>query len=361
MKQSRSTIGSASLYAAMVVASVTHDAAAQDADQAARGDTGVLEAVIVTAERREQKLHETPTTVAVVDPELLERSVRKINDLAGFAPGVTIATRTYTPAIFIRGVGSTRPIGNQSVGIYLDDVYIARPFGAGLYGSLPDTQRIEVLSGPQGTLYGKNTGGGALKLVTVPPPDENTAWISVAAGDKTNEARAYGSAVLVPDVLNGSLAFAHNRIDDDIENVTLGKDVNGLSSQQARGLLKWTPSDTLKALLSVDGMKSETDYVLSSVIRADRKVRRTFSDIDPTQDYEGWGISGTVEKLLGEHLQLKSITAFRDASMIMPTDSDGEPGYLSGFVQDLDMRHLLPRKVRSLSLELDQQRVLHHR
>lgn len=301
-------------------------------------DSIALSTVTVTAERRETELQKTPATVSVVGSLELERKgVRKINDLAGQAAGVTVTTRTLTPAIFIRGVGSTRPIGNQSVGIYIDDVYIARPFGAGLYGSLPDIDRVEVLNGPQGTLYGKNTGGGAVKLVTREPGETPQGWVSVAAGNQTREGRAYISGGIAPGLLSGSLALAHDETDPDTYNVTLGKKVNGISNQQFRSVLKFTPSDTLKARLSLDGMKSTPSYVLSSVTIPGSGKRKAFSDYVGDQDQEGLGGSLTVEKKLGDQLTLKSITAIRDAKISMPTDSDGSPQNLSGFIQDLDM------------------------
>ncbi|WP_437883826.1 TonB-dependent receptor [Pseudomonas sp. LRF_L74] len=308
-------------------------APAQPQDDEAR-----LSEVVVTAERRETSLQKTPTTVHAISAEELERKrIHSINDLAGQAAGVTIATRTYTPAIFIRGVGSTRPIGNQSVGIYLDDVYIARPFGAGLYGALPDIERVEVLSGPQGTLYGKNTGGGAVKFVTRQPTDKAVGWASIGGGNKTNEARGYLAGALVPGVLNGSLAFAHDETYADTDNPVLGKKVNRAEGQQLRGILGFTPTEDFKATLSLDGLKAETPYALSAYRSANARKRTTYSDIDPAQDNDVYGGSLTLEKELDDHLRVKSITAVRNGQVSMPTDTDGKATYLNGFIQDLDM------------------------
>lgn len=311
---------------------------AADASIPGRADIPALAPVTVTVERRETQVQRTPATVSVLGAEALERGgVTKINDLYGYAPGVTVATRSHTPAIFIRGVGSTRPIGNQSVGIYLDDVYIARPFGAGLHGGLPDIDRVEILSGPQGTLYGKNTGAGAVKFITRKPSEHGSGWVSLSAGNRTTEGSGYVTGTVVPGLLSASLAAAYESIDPDTENVVLGRRTNGLESRKLRGVARFTPSESLEALLSLDWTTSETDFALSSVSHPDSAIRRSFSDIDSTQDYDGFGGSLVVEKRFNGSLRLKSVTAIREGEITMPTDSDGGPEYVNGFVQDLDM------------------------
>lgn len=133
-------------------------------------------AIVVTARRREETLVSVPIAVSAFSGEALERGgAIDITDLANMTPNTTLeASRgtNSTLTAFIRGVGQQDPVSGfeQGVGIYLDDVYLNRPQGAIL--DIYDVERIEVLRGPQGTLYGRNTIGGAVKYVTKMLPQE---------------------------------------------------------------------------------------------------------------------------------------------------------------------------------------------
>ena len=136
----------------------------------AGAEAGTIEQVIVTARRREESLQDVPVAItALTADQLLEQNVRTLEDMTAYAPNIKVnAGRATTSTInaYIRGVGQNDPLWGfePGVGIYLDDVYIARPQGALL--DVYDVERIEVLRGPQGTLYGKNTLAGAIKYVT---------------------------------------------------------------------------------------------------------------------------------------------------------------------------------------------------
>src|SRR5579871_6119409 len=137
---------------------------------AAQPDTGQVEELVVTARRREETLKDVPIAVSAYTEATLERTgVRDITDLQKTTPSLTLqAARgsNSTLIAFIRGVGQQDPLWgfDPGVGLYIDDVYIARPQAAVL--DVFDIQRIEILRGPQGTLYGRNTIGGAIKYVT---------------------------------------------------------------------------------------------------------------------------------------------------------------------------------------------------
>ena len=144
-------------------------------------DTMSLESITVTARRREETLQDVPIAVTALSAATLEaRNVQSLNDLAGNVPNLVIHDArgsNSTLTTYIRGVGQSDPTwgSDPGVGLYLDDVYIARPQGALL--DVFDVQRIEVLRGPQGTLYGKNTIGGAIKYVSKFRPTQ-TGWLS---------------------------------------------------------------------------------------------------------------------------------------------------------------------------------------
>lgn len=129
-----------------------------------------LEEITVTAQRREESLQDVPVAVTALSPEQLESNgVATLVDVARFAPNTTLqvsrGTNTTLTA-YIRGIGQQDPLWGfePGVGLYIDDVYVARPQGAVL--DIYDVAAVEVLRGPQGTLYGKNTIGGAVKYVT---------------------------------------------------------------------------------------------------------------------------------------------------------------------------------------------------
>lgn len=157
-------VASAMLSAPMAFA---QDAATENADEQARGK---LERIEVTARKTVESLQETPVAITSLgNAELTEKGISVITELQQFSPNTTLQTSRGTNSTltaFIRGLGQQDPLWGYEpgVGIYVDDVYIARPQGAVL--DLLDVQRIEVLRGPQGTLYGKNTIGGAVKYMT---------------------------------------------------------------------------------------------------------------------------------------------------------------------------------------------------
>ena len=139
-----------------------------------------LEEITVTAQRREASLQEVPAAVTAISAEaLVERQITNVRDIYSVVPNLDIATNTGTAnaaRIFLRGIGEDESRGavDQAVGIYVDDVYIGRSVGSLL--DLLDLERVEVLRGPQGTLYGRNSNGGAIKLVSRKPSTEGTDY-----------------------------------------------------------------------------------------------------------------------------------------------------------------------------------------
>ena len=153
--------------------------AQESAPAEATSNATTLDAITVTARKREETLQEIPVAVTAFTAEALDKlNVEDLSDLGGQVPNLTIyAARgaSSTVTAYIRGVGQADPTwgADPGVGIYLDDVYIARPQGALL--DVFDVSRIEVLRGPQGTLYGKNTIGGAIKYISRGLPQETRA------------------------------------------------------------------------------------------------------------------------------------------------------------------------------------------
>ena len=176
--------------------------------------TAGIEQVVVTARRREESLQDVPVAItALTADQLLEQNVRTLEDMTAYAPNIKVnAGRATSSTInaYIRGVGQNDPLWGfePGVGIYLDDVYIARPQGALL--DVYDVERIEILRGPQGTLYGKNTIAGAIKYVTRDIVNEDPAFNVSATGGSYNQRdlKVSGSAPIVADHMYVGAAVA---------------------------------------------------------------------------------------------------------------------------------------------------------
>jgi iron complex outermembrane receptor protein len=160
------------------------------ADEANKSEAAQLGTITVTARKREETLQEVPIAVTAFSEQKLEDfNVEDLSDLDAQVPNLTVyAARGSSSTItaYIRGVGQSDPLWgvDPGVGIYLDDVYIARPQGALL--DVFDVERIEVLRGPQGTLYGKNTIGGAIKYVSRPLDTEFGGRVSLTGQPTTS-------------------------------------------------------------------------------------------------------------------------------------------------------------------------------
>ena len=187
------------------------EAAADAGASAVDADGGVgLSEVVVTAERTETNLQKTPVSISVLNGVDLEnRHVQSLVDLvAGGAPGLRVApyaSRPFSLILNIRGVGvmfdTNQPARDSGVGVYIDGVYLGRP--QGLNAALYDVERIEVLKGPQGTLFGRNTEGGALNITTKKPTGE--FHLDVAAGLGSYGARSSEVHLDLPQYNNFSV------------------------------------------------------------------------------------------------------------------------------------------------------------
>ena len=224
----------------------------------------MLEEVIVTAQKREQNLQDVPIAVSAFNAEMLEQSgVKDMFDLQANSPSLIVgASQTSTSTTFsIRGVfTSSQNFGlESSVGLYVDEVYRARQ--SSMINNLVDVASVEVLRGPQGTLFGRNTPSGAIAVRSVKPDHEGTGFIEATAGDY-GLVSASGAASLsaVQDVLAFRLTGFYMERDGFISDVNLGKDkLNDRDRWGARLQGLWTPSDDLTVHVIAD--YSELDEI----------------------------------------------------------------------------------------------------
>jgi iron complex outermembrane recepter protein len=297
------------------------------------------EAVVVTARRREETIQEVPLAVTSFSGEQLEAiGAQDITAISQATPNVTLENSRATNSTltaFIRGVGQQDPVAGfeQGVGIYLDDVYMNRPQGAVL--DIYDLERIEVLRGPQGTLYGRNTIGGAVKYVTR----------RLDRNDPTLRARlAYGSYDQLDVVLAGSLPLSETfRVGGAVagltrggfgQNLTTGEDNYNKDVFAARISAEWEPNPDFLVRVSMDHVRDESNprhgYRLRptaaqpSLLSGDYDTTAGFTLFAPIgMHVEATGGQVMVDWSPAQNWLFRSITAYRrdDSDFLIDFDS----------------------------------------
>lgn len=249
---------STSLLSLMVGFAVATPAAAQDAST----DDFSFEEIVVTAQKREQTLTEVPVAVSVLGVERVEKSFSpNIESLQTLVPSVSFrkGTTSANSALTVRGIGTISFSGaaEPSVSTVVDGVVLARSGQA--FSALYDIERIEVLRGPQGTLFGKNASAGVLNIVTQRPSSEFEGYIDAtyAEGDEWS-LRGKVSGPL-SDTVNASLVGMKSEYAGNITNVFNNEKVNGYSRQGLRGMIEFTPSESLSMLAIVEWNESDDD------------------------------------------------------------------------------------------------------
>src|SRR5882757_6168608 len=321
-----------------------------------------LEEIVVTAQRREESLQTTPIAVtALTAADLQQQNVTTLADVSRLAPNLSISAAGYTaatnalPVIYIRAVGQQDPsiYSDPGVPVYVDGVYVARSAGGAI--DLPDIARVEVLRGPQGTLFGKNAVGGAVNITTTNPGATPGGSFSVSGGSYSmREFRTYlnfGSSETfgVGLALNSHNQDGYGRI----LSYTTGQEVGRMGDQDhvsGRLRVHWALSESFKLDLSGDYTKyrdtqAESQGVIVTANNLTQWNNLVHNPVVVTQavaasgkyDYfaEGphqvldqlGGGSLTAEYLLGG-VTLKSITAYREANDEVARDADGTPAVL---------------------------------
>ena len=228
----------------------------------------VIEEIVVTATKMERSLQEVPVAVTAFSADTIKKTrMHDLTDVAIRTPNFMIGEQGPTaPELTIRGIGSTdRESGSdRSVVVFVDEVYIGRT-GASTF-DLFDLERIEVLRGPQGTLFGRNVVGGAVNLITAKPSPDFDYKVQVGAGERDlRELRAMINGAVGDDV-SGRLSFSVRSQDGYYEQRTFdGRTSNSTDVFAARGQLLYTPSADVSLLLSLDASNDEIDGVASRI------------------------------------------------------------------------------------------------
>ncbi|KRA56235.1 TonB-dependent receptor [Caulobacter sp. Root655] len=275
-----------------------------------------VEQVVVTAERRVTDLQKTAIAISAFSEKLLaDRKIDSIRDLSGQIPNfsisrVTISHTTQTYAL--RGVGEADPIQEPVLAVYVDDVYIPRQIGSMV--EFNDLERIEVLRGPQGTLYGRNSSAGALRIITRDPGEAFRAKAEVGLGNyDAVDVRALIEGPLVEGKLAGSLSYIHHERDGVTFDPTLNHDVNRIDLDAWRAKLRWTPTDRLDVLLTVNALRDRSDtrsYVPVNQPNGEHRTDRSYSEVEPVQDLDQISGALRVRYTLNDNLKLKSVSSY---------------------------------------------------
>ncbi|HYC62201.1 MAG TPA: TonB-dependent receptor [Thermoanaerobaculia bacterium] len=313
------------------------------AEQAAEQTPVAGEEIVVTARKREENVQDVPVAVSVVtSDELEEAAAADISELQTQVPNLSVyqgRNQSTTLTAFLRGIGQADPLWgvDPGVGLYIDDVYIARPQGALL--DVYDVERIEVLRGPQGTLYGKNTIGGAIKYVSRSLTDAPTGSVALSAGEySTLDLRASFGGALIPGKLRGKLALASLNRDGYGENLLTGRQVSDRKTFAGRAALEWLVSDATRVAISTDYTKDDAEPKGYQRLRANNLCPLfgitcapndsrfdTQSGLAPLNGTESMGASVVISSTLNDSWDFKSISAYRESDSENNIDFDTTP------------------------------------
>ncbi|WP_417321040.1 TonB-dependent receptor [Emcibacter sp.] len=325
----------------------------------------LIEEITVTASRRSESLQDVPIAVtAFTGDTLAEQRVQTVMDMAHQVPGLQIKTGagSVNPTIFIRGIGFNDFNANSTgaVAVYVDEVYLGSP--AGQLFQFFDLERVEVLRGPQGTLYGRNTTGGAINVYSRRPGDawEGQASLTYGRFNEVGLEAGIGGPV-VEDRLGIRIAGVFNQRDGITLNRLTGEKVNDVDNWAARAIVEFTPTEDLEILLNINGGQSRADakhfqhrgmlpvsaeFADASGLCAPAYFNSAnctdifgYSDtdgdlyagdysLDGKEPVDVFGVSGTVKWDLGA-VELTSISAYVDTARETLEDTDSGPASLA--------------------------------
>lgn len=304
-------------------------------ESAATTDVATLEEVIVTAQKRATNLQDTPISVSVVNGEdLKNRNAISLLSLAdGSIPSLRVspfATRSSALAIGIRGIGAAgdanQPARDQGVGVYVDGVFLGRAQGLGT--ALYDVERIEVLKGPQGTLFGRNSEGGAISIVTKQPTGEFGVRFNFGVANYDG----YNSGVHMDLPRYGDLSFkidaVLNRRGGTTDNPMRGEDdFNSFNKRGARLTGLWQPAENFDASYAYDNSYDATTPYHLQLLTADGPLALPLQQAGASQDRRDSALLGAPQEesigkteghlllldwAVSERARIKSISSYRE-------------------------------------------------
>lgn len=299
-----------------------------------------LEEVTVTAQKSEENVQKVPISVSVFDDiSMQDKSISSLDDIAKYTPGLLLfnASKKGLTVPSIRGIYANITSFSSPISMYVDGVPTLN--GLGFEDALGDIERIEVLKGPQGTLYGKNSEAGVINIITRKPTNDTKGKIFTTIGSEGK--REYGvnvSGAIIEDLFYAGISYKHNEKDGYIKNTLLNKDVNYKDSDYAKLQFRYTPTDNLD--ISLIGSKHENndgafDWALSE-------------QDDPISEANLEGLSKTRTKMLALNIdynldndtKIKSITSIRKYNDYTETDTDFTSATIRHLYKDAEFNTL---------------------
>ena len=322
----------------------------------------MLEEIVVTARKVEESAQDVPVAITAITEELNQSSVRNLVDLNGYAPNVSIQRdggRSNGANINIRGISPTRSDDNSfdaPIAVMIDGVHLGTNAGSILENF--DVERVEILRGPQGTLFGKNTVGGVINVVRSRPTGELGGKFKATLGeDGQQELRGVLNVGLVEDTLAAKFFYTHMEFDGYMKNITTGGDLPQKDYQNYGATFLWTPNDKLEAMFTVEKFRDksqlgayQTNYNLAPGVEsppADNREKdlslgsttcfifpqtcRTSlalpsnaeNDTDNDADLDTDAYTLNVSYEINDNLTLKSVTGYRKMNEWRIYDFDG--------------------------------------
>jgi len=232
-------------------------------------DAGGLEEIVVTAQKRSESMQDVPISIQVFSADEIERlNIRNTIDLVRNVPnmiGINNVGLPQAASYFLRGVGQDESISSldPAVGTFVDGVYISRQIAnnARLY----DVDSVEVLRGPQGTLYGRNTSGGAIRIITQKPHDHNEGFIDLAYGEyDTREVTGKANLAISDNLFLKVTAFYLDQSDGFLQNVTLNRDQWTQEATGARVQVLYSPTDRFETLFTYEHSDDDTGGIVGA-------------------------------------------------------------------------------------------------
>lgn len=326
----------------------------------------VLEEVVVTAQKREETLQEVPIAVSAVTGENIENlNITDLQGLRGSVPNVQIDQFTNSPnsAVFtIRGIGvaDADPYAGNTVSVVVDGV--PQYFNMVSLLDLFDIERVEILRGPQGTLFGANSTGGAVNVVTKQPTGEWGGKARVTMGNwGRRNINLSADFPIIEDVLAGKVTVSKHERDGWVKNVVNGKDMGSQDITAVRGYLKWTPDSDFDATLLAEHVRSRngSPIVVSGAVPGEAlyvapgtegmyqqpcksaakpcKAPSTYyaanSSVRDKSDRDTWAATLTMNWYDTAFGDVVSITGYKEFELYELTDQDGTPRFLDDTIR----------------------------
>lgn len=340
----------ASLFAMPVLAQeagASGNGAATVPAPAKSGDAAPLDEIIVTAQKRSESLQNVPASITALSGDTLsERAIDGLSGLATSVPSMTFGSYGGSARIAVRGIGfdMINPGGEGRVAYHIDGVYVSRP--AATMGTFYDVERVEVLRGPQGTLYGRNATGGSINVITRKPGDALEGFLQLGYGNYNALSAEGAISVPLSEGLGARVAFIAENRDGYGRNIITGNEIDNSKRYGVRGTLSARLGEIGTFDLSGDYYREKdrnygnhyfgqanpfitpAGFLFGGIVPASR--RDIANDFDPENDRTFWGVSGRGVFDIGT-VTLTSVTGYRHSDWTVLTDLDLTSAPLSQF------------------------------